>query len=1053
MSRRWFTRWIQGKRRGGRAHLRRPARSRPLGFETVESRDLLAAITLPPVADNTLFQARPGNSDGAGPDLYAGETVSDGARRALLKFDVAGNLPAGAHIDSATLLLHVSMDRTSSVSLSVHSLKASWGEGTSNSSEPGGKGVPATTNDATWTDRFFGASPAQKWASAGGDFNSPASATTPAATRINNELFYQWSSVGLVADVQNWLNTPSSQFGWLIKGSSEATGGTAQRLDSRESLTQGFRPQLTINFTLPNTPPTLGAIADPPAILEGATAQTINLTNITAGAGDSQALRVTVASDNTSLIPTPSVTYTPNNSNGSIIYTPVADHFGSAKITVTVRDAGADGIFDNSDDATVSQSFTVNVTAVNDPPTLIAISDPAAILEDAALQTVNLSGISAGPFESQTITITATSDNPSLIPNVSVTYTSPGSSGSLTYKPVADQSGKAVITVTVQDSGGTSNNASDMVVRTFTVNVKPVNDPPTLGTIADPPAVLEDTTEQTLLLTGITAGTSEIGQVLTIKATSNNQGLIADPDVTFNTEDSTATLKYTVAGEQSGVAIITVTVTDDGGTADNGSDTVVRTFAIHVTAVNDPPALQSIDSPTPILENAGQQIVQLNDISAGPSETQVITITAKSDNPTLIPDPKVNYTNPLSAGSLSFTPAAHRSGVANITVTVTDNGGTLNHGVDAITQTFTVVVNEVNDAPTLDAVADPTPIGEDADEQTIPLAGISSGPFESQQLLISTASSNQTLIANVDIHYASPDVTGFLTYTPIGGQSGTTVITVTIRDAGLDGVLNNADDATFARTFNVRVLSPDEINHAPSFSVGTVEPVTDETGAVSLPEFVTNLSAGTPQETQQQTVSFGLSLSIDDQKLFSVQPDVTGAGKLTFTPAPNAHGTAHITIQAKDNGGTAVGGVDTSPTQEFDIGISKLHIWNNTRNARDVNDDHFVVGDDVLTIINYINARGSGKIPATLPIGPPYYDVDNDTFIVAGDVINIINYINAGHGGADGTPPEGEAPLIDPQATAIHPAAADSVFQSFDSNLLALTLTDSSDSLLQPRRK
>jgi tetratricopeptide (TPR) repeat protein len=87
----------------------------------------------------------------------------------------------------------------------LHRVQASWGEGTSNSGEPGGQGVPATTNDATWTDRFFGASPAQKWAAQGGDFNSTASATANGATLINSQIFYQWSSSQLAADVQNWL--------------------------------------------------------------------------------------------------------------------------------------------------------------------------------------------------------------------------------------------------------------------------------------------------------------------------------------------------------------------------------------------------------------------------------------------------------------------------------------------------------------------------------------------------------------------------------------------------------------------------------------------------------------------------------------------------------------------------------------------------------------------------------------------------------------------------------------------------------------------------------
>ena len=110
---------------------------------------------------------------------------------------------------------------------------------------------------------------------------------------------------------------------------------------------------------------------------------------------------------------------------------------------------------------------------------------PSAILEDAGLQTVNLSGISAGPGESaQPLQVTASSNNTGLIPNPTVTYTSPAATGSLSYTPVANASGSAVITVTVTD-GGTDNNLATpgdngSVVRTFTVTVTAVNDAPAI---------------------------------------------------------------------------------------------------------------------------------------------------------------------------------------------------------------------------------------------------------------------------------------------------------------------------------------------------------------------------------------------------------------------------------------------------------------------------------------------------------------------------------------------------------------------------------------------
>jgi hypothetical protein len=51
----------------------------------------------------------------------------------------------------------------------------------------------------------------------------------------------------------------------------------------------------------------------------------------------------------------------------------------------------------------VAVVLDMTVNPVNDTPTLDAISDPAAINEDAGLQTVGLSGISAGPNETQAL--------------------------------------------------------------------------------------------------------------------------------------------------------------------------------------------------------------------------------------------------------------------------------------------------------------------------------------------------------------------------------------------------------------------------------------------------------------------------------------------------------------------------------------------------------------------------------------------------------------------------------------------------------------------------
>ena len=121
-----------------------------------------------------------------------------------------------------------------------------------------------------------------------------------------------------------------------------------------------------------------------------------------------------------------------------------------------------------------------------------------ALDEDVANYLVNFSGVSAGGSgESQVLTARAVSSNPSVIPNPTVTYSSPVSGGYLQFSPVRNAFGSAVISVTIDDGQPTNN----LVTRSFTVVVRPVNDSPTLDAITSV-TVQEDAPEQVVNFTG-----------------------------------------------------------------------------------------------------------------------------------------------------------------------------------------------------------------------------------------------------------------------------------------------------------------------------------------------------------------------------------------------------------------------------------------------------------------------------------------------------------------------------------------------------------------------
>src|SRR5205814_2170297 len=70
-------------------------------------------------------------------------------------------------------------------------------------------------------------------------------------------------------------------------------------------------------------------------------------------------------------------------------------------------------------------------------------------------------------------------------------------------------------------------------------------------------------------------------------------------------------------------------------------------------------------------------------------------------------------------------------------------------------------------------------------------------------------------------------------------------------------------------------------------------------------------------------VSFQVNTTHAD--LFSAGPAVSADGTLTFTPAPNANGTATVSVAIHDDGGVANGGVDTSAAQTFTITVSPVN--------------------------------------------------------------------------------------------------------------------------------
>jgi hypothetical protein len=254
----------------------------------------------------------------------------------------------------------------------------------------------------------------------------------------------------------------------------------------------------------------------------------------------------------------------------SLVYTPDRDFFGLDQFTFRV-----------SDGLQVSATATASILTqpVNDPPTLGALAD-ISISENAGQQTITLSGISAGPAnEIQALTISAVSSNPALIPNPTVNYTTPGSIGSIRFRPSATGTGTALVSVVVND--GEANN--NIVERVFKVTVNP------LPAVSDLVQTASDARSVTL-----SWKTDRDATCFLSYGATTNLGLFSA--TTFGTSHSMTLSNLAPAS----VYFVSVTVTESGGsksgelwTVGTDASAVIRFEAENASAVTEPMLLGS----------------------------------------------------------------------------------------------------------------------------------------------------------------------------------------------------------------------------------------------------------------------------------------------------------------------------------------------------------------------------------------------------------------------------------------------------------------------------
>jgi hypothetical protein len=362
-----------------------------------------------------------------------------------------------------------------------------------------------------------------------------------------------------------------------------------------------------------------------------------------------------------------------------------------------------------------------------------------------------------------------------------------------------------------------------------------------------------------------------------------------------------------------------------------------------------------------VAEDSGPQTLAgwASDIGAGAAnETgQVVSFVVSSRDSSLFArQPTID-----GRGTLFFEPAANANGVATVDVQARDDGGTANGGVDTSAHiTFTIGIRAVNDPPSFRAGPDQA-VGEDAGGQTVDgwARDVAAGPANEngQNVVFLVADDDASLFAAGGRPRVAPD--GTLIYTPAADAHGTASLTVRAHDDG--GTTGGGDDTSEALTFTITVRS---VNDPPAFSPGADQSVAEDAGTQTVSGWATGISPGPTDETTQ-TVAF--LVSNDNSGLFATPPAIAADGTLTYTPAANAGGTATVTVRARDDGGTANGGEDTSQAHTFTITVTS------------VNDPPVAVADTATVAEDSSN-------------GVTFDVLTNDTDVDTGDVLSVAGY-------------------------------------------------------------
>ena len=505
-----------------------------------------------------------------------------------------------------------------------------------------------------------------------------------------------------------------------------------------------------------------------------------------------------------------------DQNTGAFSWTPTELQDGTHAITVQVSDGSA----------TDSETVSVTVSEVNEDPELDPIG-PKSVNELATLS------FTASASDDDVIGGAADTLEFSLAGTPPVGASINSTTGAFSWTPAANQTGTSTITVQVRDGAGATD-SEDIVVTVGALNANPMLEP--IGS--------KSVNELASLTFTAVATDADIGDALEFS-------LAGAPPDGASINSTTGAFSWTPTELQDGTHDITVQVSD-------GSATDSETVSVTVSEVNEDPELGAIGSKS-VNELASLTFTATatdDDVIGGAADTLEFSLAG-----TYPAGAAINSTT----GAFSWTPTELQDGTHAITVQVSDGSAT-------DSETVSVTVSEVNEDPELD------PIGPKSVNELATLSFTASASDD--DVIGGAADTLEFSLAGTPPDGASINsTTGAFSWTPAANQTGTSTITVQVRDGA--GATDSEDIVVTVGALNANpMLEPigsKSVNELASLTFTAVATDADIGDALEF------LLAGTPPD--------GASIN-----------STTGA--FSWTPTELQDGTHAITVQVSDGSAT-----------------------------------------------------------------------------------------------------------------------------------------------------